>query len=140
MPFREKSAWIATLTSLVIYGLYFRRIAQAAAAGQADTFHYGPLLAMTVLALVVVQIVLTVAIAIAGPKEAQAPRDERERLIGLKSARVAFYVLSSLVVTVCFYAAFFPSSFYITNALLFSLVVSEIVRNASLIAYYRTGV
>jgi heme/copper-type cytochrome/quinol oxidase subunit 2 len=138
MSFREKSAWIAVLSYLGVYGLYFRRIAQAAAAGEADTFHYGALLAATMIVLVVVQIVLLIAVAIAGPRDAKAPRDERERLIELKAARIAFVVLSCLVLTVCWLAAFNPPGFYTVNALFLALVLSEIVRNASQIAYYRS--
>jgi heme/copper-type cytochrome/quinol oxidase subunit 2 len=139
MSFREKSAWIVMLTTLVIYGLYFWKIAQAAAAGDAESFHYGPLLIETVILLVIAQIVLMVVISIIRPKDARQPRDERERLIELKAVRIAFAVLSVCVLTVCCYAAFYPSSFYTTNALLLSLVLSEIVRNAGQIAYYRAS-
>jgi len=140
MSFREKSAWITVLSYLAVYGFYFRRIAQAAAAGQAGTFHYGSLLVVTVIVLVVVQIALLVAIAIAGPRDAQTPRDERERLIELKAVRIAFVVLSCSVLTVCWLAAFNPPGFYTVNALFFALVLSEIVRNASQITYYRSRV
>jgi hypothetical protein len=138
MPFREKSAWVAIFSYMLVYGFYFRRIAEAAAAGQADTFHYGPLLVQTVFALIVVQIVLQIAIAIGRPRDAKTPRDERERLIELKAIRIAFVALSCCVVTVCFTAAFYTSSFYTTNALLLSLVLSELARNAGQIAYFRS--
>jgi len=140
MSFREKSAWITVLSYLAVYGFYFRRIAQAAASGQASTFHYGALLVGTVIVLVVVQIALLIAIAIAGPRDARAPRDERERLIELKAVRIAFVVLSCSVLTVCWLAALNPSAFYTVNALFFALVLSEIVRNASQITYYRSRV
>jgi hypothetical protein len=140
MPFREKSAWIAVLSYLAVYGFYFCRIAQAAASGEASTFHYGPLLAGTVIVLVGVQIVLLTAIAIGGPRDAKAPRDERERLIELKAVRIAFVVLSCSVLTVCWLAAFDPPGFYTVNALFLALVLSEVVRNASQITYYRSRV
>jgi hypothetical protein len=140
MSFREKSAWIAVLSYLAVYGFYFRRIAQAALSGEADTFHYGSLLVATVIVLVIVQIALLVALAIAGPRDAKAPRDERDRLVELKAVRIAFIVLSCSVLTVCWFAAFNPPGFYTVNALFFALVLSEIVRNTGQITYYRSRV
>jgi uncharacterized membrane protein len=137
MSFREKSAWIVAVSMLGVYGFYFWTLAQAAAAGQTESFHYGSLLAKTVFVLVIVQIVLHVAVAIPRPVEAKAPRDERDALIALKAIRCAFIALSAGVVVVCFSAALYPSSFFIVNGLLFVLVMSETVRVASQIVYYR---
>lgn len=44
----------------------------------------------TIVALAAVQTVLTVAVAVLAPKEAQAPLDERERLIDLEATRFAY--------------------------------------------------
>jgi uncharacterized membrane protein len=139
MSFREKSAWIMILSMLGVYGFYFGTLSRVAAAGRADSFHYGSLLAETVFALVIVQIVLTVVIAVFNPRDAKTPRDEREQMIALKSTRFAFYVLSSGALCVCLYAAFYPSGFYIVNGLLFVLVLSEVARAAGSIALYRTN-
>jgi len=137
MSFREKSAWIVMLSMLGVYGYYFWTVAMAAAGGTTANFPYGSLLAETVLALVIVQIVLHIAVAIPKPVEASAPRDERDTLVGLKAIRIAFIVLSTGVVLVCFSAALYPSSFFTVNALLFVLVLSETVRAASQVIYYR---
>ena len=81
MPFREKSAWISLLSMSGICGVYFWSVMHAGP--HAAGFRFGGLLG-TIVALVIVQVVLTVAAAIVTPKEAQAPRDEREKLIELK--------------------------------------------------------
>jgi hypothetical protein len=138
MSFREKSAWITILSMAGIYGFYFWTLSGVAAGGGAGSYPYGGLLVKTVFALVIVQIVLTVGVAIFNPRDAQAPRDEREQLIALKATRFAFYVLSSGAVCVCLYAAFYASSFTIVNGLLFVLVLSEVSRAAGSIALYRT--
>jgi len=139
MAFREKSAWITILSMAGIYGFYFWKLSGVATAGGVGNYPYGTLLAETVFALVIVQIVLTVVIAIFNPGEAKAPRDEREQLIALKATRFAFYVLSSGVACVCLYAAFYASSFYIVNGVLLMLVLAEVSRAVGSIALYRTS-
>jgi hypothetical protein len=136
MSFREKSAWISMLSMLAIYGFYFWSVIHAGP--QAGGFHLGGLLE-TIIALVVVQIVLTLAIAIFTPKEAKAPRDEREKLIELRAIRVAYSGLATGVALACFFGAFDPPILFNTNALLFILVTAEILRSACQIVQYRRG-
>jgi hypothetical protein len=136
MSFREKSAWISLLSMVGIYGLYFWSVIHAGP--QASGFHFGGLLG-TIIALVVVQIVLTVAVAIFAPTEANAPRDERDKLIELRAMRVAYAALSTSIALACFFGAFVPPIVFNTNALLFILVAAEIMRSACQIVQYRRG-
>jgi hypothetical protein len=87
---------------------------------QAGRFHFGSLLG-TIIALVVVQVVLSVGVAIAAPKEAKAPRDERDKLIELKATRIAYAGLATSVELACFFGAFEPPIVFNTNSLLFVL-------------------
>jgi uncharacterized membrane protein len=134
MPFREKSAWISLLSMSGIYGCYFWSVIHAGP--QAGGFHFGGLLA-TIIALVVVQVVLTVAAAIVTPKEAKAPRDEREKLIELKATRIAYSGLATSVALACFFGAFDPPIVFNTNALLFVLVTAEVLRSSCQVIQYR---
>jgi hypothetical protein len=136
MSFREKSAWISMLSMSGIYGFYFWSVIHAGP--QAGGFHFGGLLA-TVIALVVVQVVLTVAVAIFTPREAKAPRDERDKLIELRAMRVAYAGLATSVALACFFGAFNPPIVFNTNSLLFILVTAEIMRSACQIIQYRRG-
>jgi hypothetical protein len=136
MSFREKSAWISMLSMSGIYGFYFWSVIHAAP--QAGSLHFGGLLA-TVIALVVVQVVLTVAVAIFTPREAKAPRDERDKLIELRAMRVAYSGLATSVALACFFGAFNPPIVFNTNSLLFILVTAEIMRSACQIIQYRRG-
>ena len=92
----------------------------------------------TLIALIVVQIVLNIVIAVASPKEAQTPRDERERLIGMRASGVAFYVLLVGVLSAVTVA-------YVVDKLgLAALVVAaaglaQIVQYAGVIVGYRRG-
>lgn len=136
MSFREKSAWISVLSMLVIYGYYFWSVMHAGP--KASSFHFGGLLE-TIIALVFVQVVLTVAVAIFSPKEAKAPRDERDKLIELRAMRIAYAGLATGIAFACFFGAFDPPILFGTNALLFILVTAEIMRSACQIVQYRRG-
>jgi hypothetical protein len=134
MSYREKSAWISLLSMSVIYGIYFWRVIQAGP--QTGHFHFGNLLG-TIIALVIVQVVLTVAVAIAAPKEAQAPRDEREKLIELKATRVAYSGLATGIALACLFGALDPPIVFNTNSLLLILVTAEVLRSGCQIIQYR---
>jgi hypothetical protein len=134
MPFREKLAWISLLSMSGIYGVYFWSLTHGRA--PVSNFHIGSFFE-TVIALIVVQVVLSIAAAIATPKEARAPRDEREKLIDLKATRVAYAGLAAVIALACFFGAFLPSIILTTNALLFALVIAELLRSTSQIIQYR---
>jgi hypothetical protein len=136
MSFREKSAWISVISMSGIYGFYFWSVFHATP--KLGSFYFGGLLE-TIIALVVVQVVLSIAVAIFAPKEAQAPRDERDKLIELRAMRVAYAGLATSVGLACFFGAFNPPIVFNTNALLFILVTAEILRFAYQIVQYRRG-
>jgi hypothetical protein len=133
MSFREKTAWISLISMAGIYGLYFCSLIRS---GRHNEAHVVGLLG-TIIALVVVQTVLTIAVAIFDPKNAQAPRDEREKLIELKATRVAYAGLATGIAFAVFFAAFTPPIIFGANSLLFILVVTEIMRSGCQIIQYR---
>lgn len=133
MTFREKAAWISILSMSGIYGLYFWSLKLGPLPGG---WHFDGLLG-TIVALVAVQVVLIVAVAIAAPNDAQAPRDERDRLIELRATRVGYSALASGIAVACFFGAFTPPLVFNANALLFILVAAEIVRSACQVILYR---
>ena len=135
MSFREKTAWISLFSISSIYFLYFWSVIRQHEHG---AVHIGGLLE-TVIALVVVQTVLTIAVAIFSPKEANAPMDEREKLIELRATRFAYAGLATGIALACFFGAFHPPIVFNTNSLLFILVTAEIMRCGSQIIQYRRG-
>jgi hypothetical protein len=120
---------------LGIYGLYFWSVIHAKS--QSGGFHAQ--LLGTIIALVVLQTVLTIVVAIFAPKDAKAPRDERDKLIELRSTRVAYAGLATSVALACFFGTFDPPIIFNTNALLFVLVTAEIMRTACQVIQYRRG-
>jgi len=136
MSFREKSAWISLLSVSAIYGYYFVSLVRSGS--HTGKSGFGGLLS-TIVALVIVQTALTVAVSIFKPKDAKAPRDERDRLIDLRATRCAYAGLATSVAFAIFFAGFNPPILFNANALLFILVVAEALRNASQIIQYRRG-
>jgi len=136
MSFREKSAWISVISMAGIYGYYFWSVLRAGP--HLGSFHFAGLLA-TLIALIVVQIVLTIAVAVASPRDARAPRDEREKLIELRATRVAYAGLATSVAMACFFGARDPPIVFNTNSLLLLLVTAELLRSGCQIIQYRRG-
>lgn len=134
MSFREKTAWISALSMAGIYGFYFLSLGHTPP--HASAFRFGGLLE-TVVALAAVQVVLIAAAALFSPREAKAPRDERDKLIELRAARVGYAALATGIATACFFGAFDPPVIYNANGLLFILVTAEILRSACQIIQYR---
>jgi uncharacterized membrane protein len=117
--------------------MYFWILSRVIAAGEATTFRYGELLVQLMFLLVVIEVALQVAIAVRAPKEAQAAADERERLIALKSMRIAFHVVMIGAATTCATIALGAPAFYTTNGLFLAVVLAEVVRNGSQVVSFR---
>jgi hypothetical protein len=136
MSFREKTAWISTLSMTGIYAAYFWPLLRGGP--RTGGFPFGGLLG-TIIALAVVQTALTAAVAILSPRDARAPRDERERLIELRATRFAYAGLATGIACACLFGAFDPPIVFNTNSLLFILVVAEVMRSGCQVVQYRRG-
>jgi hypothetical protein len=132
MAFREKSAWISLLTTIGIWGAYYWGEMHR------ETWHLIGLLG-AIVAAVVVQVVLHIALAAAAPKEASARPDEREMLIDLKAVRAAYAALSFGVVCVCLWGTLGLEGGGDARVLMATLVVAEVVRSSSQLIQHRRG-
>src|SRR5271170_6767034 len=81
LSYQEKSTWGSLIATLIVYGRYF-------ASGS-----HG--LIGTIIALVVIQIVCQIVIAIVSKPE---PKDERDRLINAKAYRTGYFLLVTGVI------------------------------------------
>ena len=137
MTFNEKSRWIALLANLGGWGWYFLTVARAFAAGAPDERGLLALTVPVVIWLTIVTIAAHIVVAVLNPKEAQTRLDERERGIAGAAARRAYSLLSVGIFAVILGSAFYWSTFFVVNALLFVFVLSESVRYALELAAYR---
>jgi len=139
MSFREKSAWITLITLFVLTILFFLHFPQPWQVSRPDQFMFHVTLLM-IATFIGVEIIAHIIIAIRSPRDARTPKDERERLIELKSVAVAFYVyviasLGSVFVTLHLGA----NQFSIGYLLLLSFVLAEIVNYALRVIHYQRG-
>ena len=137
MAFREKTAWITLVATVLAYGGYFVAVGKAAAMGRTTDLFWG--VSGAVLVYVVIQVVLMIVAAVTAPQEAGAPADEREAAIQTGARAGAFYVLQvfGIAAVGCVY---FADKWLVANAMFAALVLAELARNLIVIRGYRRGV
>jgi hypothetical protein len=136
MSFREKSAWISFVCLSGFGGFWFWNIIRV------EVYHVrqaNPMLAFFSLlgALIVTELVLHIAVAVRDPKEARTPKDEREQLIDLKAARVAFYVLMAGAWLSIGTLHLNFDRLRMADTVLGAIIVAELMKFAMQIALYR---
>ena len=87
MSFREKSAWAMALVLLAVGAFYVKLVSSDGVPPAAAALPF-------VVGTVVLSVVAQVLLAIASPREAASPADERERLAIDKAAHFSSYVLA----------------------------------------------
>lgn len=151
MSYREKTAWMSLLTTLAVWGFYVSRLIRNFRAGDVDAGDFIGLFVGITILLVIVQVILAIALAVLSPRAANAPADERERLISLKATRAASVVMTVLVMSVVLASPFvagasphiFPGDpisgavFLMANGVLLSVVIAEVVRDLGQIYLFR---
>lgn len=150
MAFREKSAWISLVLTLAAYGAYFAFCLHGLTLGR--PFAMTGALTLTVLVLVVLQVAGMIVISIQSPRDAQAPEDERERLIQLRAKAAAYMTLQFGAVAAAAsvyygqwlegHAAQGPavSGWLTANAVLAALAAAQVAQHLGVIVGYRRGV
>ena len=83
MTFREKTLWSSLVSTVVLYAYYFWRVLQI---GDGDPGRVGGLFLQIVVVMIVLQIVITAAMAI--HRRPEKP-DERDRRISMLATRYA---------------------------------------------------
>jgi hypothetical protein len=138
MSFREKSAWI-TFVLLIGFGAYFGELAREwLTPGEPHINHLRLFLAL-IIAIVVLEVVTHVVLALRSPQDAKAPLDERERLIALRATRPAFYVLlvgAFLSIGTMHLGA---STLMLAHCVLLAIWIAELTRFGTQIYQYRRG-
>ena len=137
MSFREQSAWISLVLILLVFGPYFWLVGRALH-GEIHV-HAGVQFAL-IAVFVVLEIVVHVAVALQSPRDARAPKDEREDLIDLRATRTAFYVLLLGALASIFTMHLRVNVWTMSQCVLFAVVAAELVKFASQIVYFRRGV
>jgi hypothetical protein len=97
MSFREKTAWIAVLTTLVVWSVYFGWFWVDVANQQLDGSQVLTRFLICMGMTLVVMIGLNIATGVMTPKNIDTPPDELERQIEARADRIGFKLLEALV-------------------------------------------
>jgi hypothetical protein len=153
LSYKEKSVWISLISTIAIFGYYFfnvinlsylaPEIAKVSAAGLAI---------QAIIMIIIVETLFQSLLAIGNHKAAEMADDEREQLIGYKSNVWGYRILILGVMLVLGrivilefnpqYLSDYGSEgipLFTAHLLLFSFILSEVVRFSSQIYYYRSG-
>jgi hypothetical protein len=139
MPFREKLAWAACLSTIVLWGGYLAAVWRAVMAGEHIGFGYLALFGALVAAQAVIMATVSIAGALVAPGDARARADERERAIGRRAASVAYTALILGVVAVIVGMHHGLRGVPIIFALFGAIALAEATRYGAQIVGYRRG-
>lgn len=153
MSYKEKSAWISLISTLGLFTYYFYHILQLSDLPEALAKSAAFDLSIRVIVFaVIVQVIFQGLLAASNHRDANLADDEREQLFNLKSIKHAHNILLTgaficigRLVLIDYNPDFADqhSSLQIpmltAHILLFSFILSEVVRFISLIIYYRKG-
>lgn len=139
MSFHEKSAWIMVALVALVYGWYFAVVFGDLASQEAVRgIAYRGMMLATVIALTVLAAVSHIVVAVASPREADKT-DERDREINRHGEYIGGFVLGVGALLALGLAMFEVDHFWIANAILAGLVLSELVSGVTRIVLYRRG-
>jgi hypothetical protein len=136
MAFREKIAWAAFVTTVLIWGGYFAVVATRAHA-------HDLVLLWLFIAATIAQAVLMAAVtaiwAIRSPGEAHAPADERDRAIGRSATGIAYIVVLLGIVAIIVWLHLGLRGMQTVFALAAVFILGEAVRFGAQAIGYRQG-
>lgn len=136
MSFKEKSAWIIFITTLVTALSYFT-VLGLSFAGYVRYSSVLQLFVALMVGLLIVQVVAHVIVAARAPADAKTPTDERERIIGWKADRVGYYTLivgALLGIVTIHLGARAPD---IAHAVLLAFVLSQLAKYGTVVRLHR---
>jgi DMSO/TMAO reductase YedYZ heme-binding membrane subunit len=134
MSFREKSAWISFICLLLLTLAFV--LGQHFAARHDVPLH----MALAIfLGFLLLQVVLHLIVVAQAPRDARTPKDERERLIELRAARIGFYalVVCELIAMGLFHAHGSAGTLMFSGLL--AIFVAWLIKLGNEIVLYRRG-
>jgi len=145
LSYQEKSILGSLMAMVVVYSIYFAGTLRDIGRSDFNGSSLGRLI-FTVIAIIVIEIVYHIVLAIEGGVER---KDERDILIESKAYRNAYLVLAtgaSLVITYAIVAGLAGATripltpFLAVNVLLLFMVIAELTHALTQLFYYRRGV
>lgn len=151
MTFREKNAWIAVVSTLVIWSYYFWTVTQMLGAGRLDGDAVFWLFIWCLVATVAVMLPLNLFAALVARQKFGAPPDEREDRIDAQANRIGLGFLEVMMLAVAGLSGWFSGlarelfpgdpagamAIVMANGILLVLVLSAVLREVVQIVHFR---
>jgi hypothetical protein len=138
VSFLEKSAWVMISIIVFVYGRYFLVVFNRIGDFELDEIPYRAEMLWALITLVVLVAASHIVLAIASPRDAEQ-RDERDKEINRFGEYVGGYVLGAATVVALGMTIAEVEHFWIANAILAGLVLSEITSGLTKVTLYRRG-
>jgi hypothetical protein len=139
MPFREKTAWAMAAILAAGAAVYFNMVVSATRAlGQTAPPIIGFVIGYVVLVIIASSVVMAV-LAVATPREADAPADERERVIADKAGNWSGYVMVVPALGALWHYAANGDGNMLFHLVFLSLMLGQIAEYVFQIILYRRG-
>lgn len=138
MAFKEKIAWAALISTLVIWGAYFSLVVAHGGSGHPRVSLMVAFIACAVLQAVVMAGVATLA-AILSPGDANAPADERDRAISRRATSFAYYFVLSAIFALIVVLHMGMTIIQTIFTLFAIVVVAEAIHYGAQVIGYRRG-
>jgi polyferredoxin len=148
MSFREKSAWVCFISTLVVWIPYFAYVIQLFGRGE---LFAGPIVAAFIGAVIFQTVLGIVAFIVIAIRSREEPKDERDLAIESKAYKNAYFVLVVCIFAVGWIiippalaagreiAAQLLTPVAISQMVLFCFVAAETTRFATQVVSYRRG-
>jgi len=139
MSFREKIAWVSLVGIVVAFAPYFALVTAYRGPAPVFPFYSGGLLVAVTIATILIVAVGSIGVALTNVKEANAPKDERDRVIARAASSSGYRVLIPLLFFALAATYVGWSTAALANAVLGAIVLAEIVRCGTEVFLYRKG-
>ncbi|MEO0607363.1 MAG: hypothetical protein AAFY82_03970 [Pseudomonadota bacterium] len=140
MTFKEKSAWIMSVALVLAGGFYaWSVVVLWQVAGVVPPPNVLGL-AIAVIIIIAFAIFGHAVAALGNPMDADAPEDERDRLVVWRAGNLGGLVLGALSMSGLFHFAFLGNGNLLFHSLIAALTLSQLAEYVLTIWYYRRGV
>jgi len=151
MSYKERSIWGSLAALIYIWFDYFSGMNQLYGAQSLTIDSINELLLDAVIMTIVIEVLLQIVVAIIDHKDANYDEDERDKLITLHGCNNAYYFLLVGAHLAVFYIVFptlssyifpfidLPNGYFVLHLIIVFTLLSEIIRLATQIRYYRRG-
>jgi len=136
--FEERSVRITLGGLVLVFGLYFAVAGRMLTAGSTESV--APFLPVFAVATGLLVLLLVVGHTLAAVAESPEDRDERDRMIAWKAENDSSWLLCVGVLAAIFGLATPIDPAWIANGLLATLFLSEVLKRALQLRYYRRGI